>query len=129
MPYIETLSTSDIDFGNRLWEAIRGERSLSASGALWLYAPDSGEWHLLIATPLVDQIGARDTYRKLADLTENISADTHQLLRIEVVSPKNPLYAALKAVFGQTASVHGTRLSHSQVQGIYVEDAYLYEIR
>lgn len=129
MSYVETITTADLEFGHKLWDALRDNRKFPISGMLWLFEPDAGQWHLVIASPVVDKIGPRNAYRALAEATKNIPASGDQLLKIELVSPKHPLYEAIRSVFGQAASVEGSRLGHSYVGGIYVEDAYLYGVR
>ena len=129
MPYVETLKGTDIDFGKALWHALRRNKKFPAKGALWLFQPESGEWHLMIATPRVDAVGPRKAYEELSDITRRIPADSAQLLRIELISPRQPFYQALRSVFGETASVEGARLGNTQIGGMYINDAYLYEIR
>jgi hypothetical protein len=77
----------------------------------------------------VDEVGPRKAYEELADITGRIAADPAQLLRIELISPRLPFYQALRSVFGKTASVEGARLGNTQIGGMYINDAYLYEIR
>ncbi|MGH9512647.1 MAG: hypothetical protein ACRD2U_10990 [Terriglobales bacterium] len=50
-------------------------------------------------------------------------------MKIQLISPKLPMYQAMRSVFGQTASVEGARLGNTQLGGIYIDDAYLYEVR
>ena len=94
-----------------------------------MFQPESDEWHLLIATPRVDEIGPRKAYEELSDITRGIPADSTQLLKIELISPRQPFYQALRSVFGKTAAVEGARLGNTQIGGMYINDAYLYEIR
>jgi hypothetical protein len=129
MAYAEALSGTDIEFGNTIWRSLRGSKTFPVLGILWLFQPSSDEWHLLIATPRVDEVGPRKAYEELSEITRRIPADSAQLLRIELVSPKLPFYQALRSVFGQTASVEGARLGNTQIAGMYIDDAYLYEIR
>ncbi len=127
--HVETLTGTDVQFGRELWHALQARRTFPAEGALWLFQPDSGEWHLLIATPRVDEVGPRKAYEELTDVTRRIAAEPEQLLRIELISPRLPFYEALRSVFGKTASVEGARLGNTQIGGMYINDAYLYEIR
>jgi hypothetical protein len=127
--YVETLTGTDIEFGKALWQTLRKNKKFPAKGALWLFQSASGEWHLLIATQRVDEVGPRKAYAELANITRGIAADSTQLLRIELISPMVPLYQALRSAFGNAASVEGARLGHTQVGGMYIDDAYLYEIR
>ncbi|MGB9234124.1 MAG: hypothetical protein WCC04_06890 [Terriglobales bacterium] len=129
MAYVEALTGTDIDFGKVLWRALRGNKIFPADGALWLSQSDSDSWHLLVATPRVDEIGPRKAYEELSKITQRLSANSEQLSRIELISPRQPLYQALRSVFGKTASVEGARLGNTQIGGRYINDAYLYEIR
>jgi len=129
MAYVEALSGMDIDFGKSLWRALRGSTKFPVEGALWLSRSESDSWHFLIATPRVDEIGRRKAYEELSRITRQLPIDSGQFSRIELISPEEPLYQALRSVFGKTASVEGARLGNTQIEGMYINDAYLYEIR
>lgn len=129
MAIVESLTGTDLDFGKVLWDVLRRNDAFRAKGALWLLQPEAGEWHLVIATPRVDEVGPRKSYEELSDITRQIPADPSTLLKIELISPKQPFYEALRSVFGKTASVEGARLGGTQIGGRYINDAYLYEIR
>jgi hypothetical protein len=129
MAYVEALTGTDIDFGRSLWHALRGNKTFPAHGALWLSQSESDAWHLLVATPRVDEIGPRKAYEELFRVAQRLPSSSEQLSRIELVSPRQPLYQALRSVFGKAASVEGARLGNTQIGGKYIHDAYLYEIR
>ena len=127
VPYVTAgLTDADVEFGRRLWTAFHASEEFPISGMLWLF---EGEWHLMIASPIVDQLGPRDAFIRLAEKARPIQSDQSRLLRVQLVSPRIPLYEALRAIFGKAASVEGMRLGGSQVGGIYIEDAYVYGIR
>jgi hypothetical protein len=129
MAIVEALTGTDTDFGKVLWNALRRNKKFRATGALWLFQPESGGWRFVIATPGVDEVGPRKAYEELSDITQRMPADPSKLLKIELISPKQPFYEALRSVFGKTASVEGARLGNTQIGGRYINDAYLYEIR
>jgi hypothetical protein len=129
MSYVDALKETDIELGKNLWKSLRKNPKFPIQGIFWLLEPESAEWHLVIASPKVDELGQRDAYRELADVTRDVKADSCQLLRIELISPNQALYQALRSVFGKTASVEGARLGNTQVQGLFISDAYLYEVR
>lgn len=129
MAYVEVLTGADIDFGKSLWHMLRGNKIFPAEGALWLSRSESDAWHLLVATPRVDEIGPRKAYEELSSVTQRLPSSSDQLSRIELISPRHPFYQALRSVFGKTASVEGARLGNTQIAGKYIHDAYLYEIR
>lgn len=129
MNNVETLAGVDIEFGRQLWHSLRNNKDFPIQGIFWLLESDAGEWRLVIATPKVDSLGPRDAYRELAAITRQIPAEARQLLQIELISPKNPMYEALRSVFGQAASVEGARLGNTLVGGRLFGEAYLYEVR
>ena len=88
MAYVETLTGTDMDFGKVLWNELRRNKKFPANGALWLFQPESGEWHFLIATPRVDEVGPRKAYEELSDITRGIPADSSKFLKIELISPR-----------------------------------------
>jgi len=128
MPYVDTLTTWDIDFGRQLWQSLRDDKIFPVQGVLWLLESENG-WRLLVATRRVDEVGRRTAYEELANRTRGVVPGANQPSKIELISPRLPFYQALRSVFGKTASVEGARLGNTQVGGMYIEDAYLYEVR
>lgn len=128
MPYVDALTTWDIDFGKQLWESLRNNRMFPADGVLWLLESEHG-WRLLVASPKVDELGRQRAYEELANTTRGVVPVANQPLRIELISPETPFYQALRSVFGKTMSVEGVRLGNTQINGMYIDDAYLYEVR
>lgn len=132
MGYVETLNEADIEFGRKVWKLLRSRRKFPIAGVFWLLEPENGEqiarWRLILASPRVDKLGPRDAYRELAKVTRSIRTEFGQLMKIELISPKHPMYQALRSVFAQTASVEGARLGGTLVGGTYIGDAYLYEV-
>lgn len=128
MAYVVTLTTSDLEFGKHLVKALE-EKRFPFSGVLWIYEEQADDWKLIIATDLVDKKGSRDTYLQLSSVTAKIPASDFQLMRLTVVSPKIPLYQALRSVFGTGKSVEGARLTQTVVSNILISDAYLYVVR
>jgi hypothetical protein len=126
--YLLHISSKDMDFGRKIWHKLRTVQAFPVKGAFWLFQSELNEWRLLIATPLFDEIGPKKAYSQLWEITQGMHADTDQVLRIVLISPSFPLYQALRTVFGKTKSVEGARLGNTQVGGMYIDDAYLYEI-
>lgn len=129
MRYVEMLTDADIEFGARLWHALRRNKDFPVEGMLWLLHGDPGEWHLVVASPMVDLLGMRDALLKISDLIKNIREEVSQFIKLMPISPRDSLYQALRSVFGQTASVEGTRLANTMVGGFFIDEAYLYEVK
>lgn len=128
MPHVATLTESDLSFGKKITEQLKTAK-FSFKGTLWLYDEEADDWQLIVASDLVDTKGPRDTYLELAKAIANVSGSDFQRLRITVVSPKSTLFAALRSVFAAAANVEGARLQNTTVGGVWVSDAYLYEIK
>ena len=129
MSNVETLDGLDIEFGRKMWQSLRNNEDFPIQGILWLWEPETGGWHLVIASPKVDKLGSRDAYIELSPIMRGISTDSGQRIKTELISPKHPLFQALRAVFAETASVEGARLRNTMVGGRFIDEAYLYEVR
>lgn len=122
------LTAEDIDFGKKLWLTLRNDSSrFPVKGMFWLL---EGEWHLVVASDVVDEIGQREAYRKLDASVPFNPGDASQMLRIDLTSPKSPLYQAFRQLWLHTPEerVEGRRLASSQVGGMYIEDVYFYGV-
>lgn len=128
MPHVATLTESDLKFGKKITEKLKAAK-FSFKGTLWLYNENEDDWQLVIGSDLVDQKGPRDTYLELAKSISEVGGSDFQRLRITVVSPKTPLFSALRSVFATASDVEGARLQNTTVGGVLVSDAYLYEIK
>jgi hypothetical protein len=138
-----SLVERDIEDGKRFLEALKepavvtiGRRrviDLPAShfrvrAAFWLYLPESQEWRLVIATPLVDEQGPQATYRDIrAVLAANLALNL-SLQNISAVSPKDPLAKALSKALSSEPGAVSMRFTRSALNGTYVEDAYVYRL-
>lgn len=141
-----SLVEKDITEGRRFLEALKGPAvftigrrrvvDLPAShfrvkAAFWMYLPESHEWRLFIATPLVDEQGPQATYRDLraALLAANPAVLDLSLQNISVVSPKDPLVKALQNAMKIDPETSGVRMTRTTLNGAYVEEAYVYRLR
>lgn len=129
MSDVATLEGIDIEFGKKLWQILKNSRDFPFQGIFWLSEPNIGGWHLVVASPVVDSLGPRDAYLRLSPILRKITADSGQRLKVKLISPDDPMYEALRSVFGETASVEGARLGNTMVGGTFIDEAYLYEIR
>ncbi len=42
MPYVDSLTTWDVDFGRELWQALRQNKLFPAEGVFWLLDAENG---------------------------------------------------------------------------------------
>ncbi|MFP4173929.1 MAG: hypothetical protein ACLFV4_13570 [Candidatus Hydrogenedentota bacterium] len=125
----ESLTDSMIEAGAKLIERLDATNS-EVKSAFWLYSSEEQTWKLVIASPLVDEEGPRDYYKRIVDA--NMLANTEEqivsIFDIRVASPKNHITQLFANVFGETASVWGCRFSRNTINGVFIEDAYLYRV-
>lgn len=91
--------------------------------ALWFYSEELDEWQLVIATPLVDQIGLRETIRRAQSVTREMTSISLSLSDISILSPHSNLINAIKSTVSRSKDVI---LKGTVANGILVNDAYIY---
>jgi hypothetical protein len=123
-----TLVDIDITAGERALQILDRAR-FKISVALWLYSSEFEAWRLYIASALVDTEGPKEAYIRLLSALRASDPDLTANLTITLVSPKDPLMRALRRTFGTASSVHGMRLGNNVIDGLFVEQAYIYRIK
>ena len=102
----------------------------SVSAALWLYLPESGMWRLVIASPEVGVIGPKKAYKKIQSVAARIPLDVPRvsLNDITVIEAKDALIASLQTALNPGNGVSGLRLTRTVLNGLFIEDAYIYRM-
>jgi hypothetical protein len=114
-----------IDAGRRLIQAL-DESGFEIEAALWLYHTEPNEWRLLLALPLVDEIGPREVYRKIQ---AQVSASSLLTLRnVSVVSPEAEIIRLLRGAVKTGPGISTIRLSGNVFDGVFVDDALVYRL-
>jgi hypothetical protein len=91
--------------------------------AMWFYSDELDEWQLIIATPLVDQLGLRETLRRVQSIIGNLTSISLSLSDISLLSPNSNLINAIKTTVRRSKDV---TLKGTVTNGILVNDAYIY---
>ena len=104
-------------------------RGLELTASFWLFLPESGEWRLMLATPMVDQEGPIKAYsevqKALEDNQERVKS--LNLLNISVVSPTLPIVQLIKmAVTTEIHTITNIRFIRSRINNVLIEDALVY---
>lgn len=116
---------SNIDLGRRVIAALTREGIPVAVG-LWVFASQSEEWQLTIATPLVDEVGPLSAYGRVQKaLQKHKVEDEFPLRRIYLRSPKDRVLRLLQQE-SRALGHEDYRLVNAPIAGNFVEDAYLY---
>ena len=129
-----SLVESDLLAGKRLLISLANPPepklpSFPVKAAFWLYYPESEEWRLVIATPLVDEQGSLKTYSQLQPFLFSIQPSDLSLQNIAVRSPNDPLVRAFRRALRMAPGSLDLRFPKGTVEGrTYIEGAYVYRV-
>jgi len=122
------LVEADINSGARLVQRLDSS-GFAVKAAFWWLDPETREWHLVVATPLVDDPGPRVAYERLQEAMAGIEDDSVPVTRVFLLSPNHPMISLLRgAISTGGEGISGIRFSRNTINGVFVEDAYIYRI-
>jgi hypothetical protein len=105
-----------------------GASHFRIKSAFWWYFPESDEWRLVIATPLVDEEGPLATYKDIQRILARYPDLSLSLQSISVLSPKDERVRAFNKVLKVDPDLVSLRFTRGVLNGTYVEDAYVYRL-
>lgn len=125
-----TLVSQEIEEGQRLIDALNAE-GLSVDSALWIYALEPERWRLMLTSPLHDRKGPLKTYEEILSVFRQVKPELKiDWTGIVAVSPKHELIKGLRQLQQDwNLNLSGKRLTNNMVNGMWVEDAYIYQIK
>lgn len=125
----EALSKEMIAAGSNLTRRL-DEAGFIVSASMWFFNVDSSSWRYIIASPQVDSSGIKDAYKKVQDTLATLSnsEESISLRDITLISPNDPLIKLLKIGMKTGNGVSGIRFSRSLINGVPIEDAYVYRL-
>jgi hypothetical protein len=135
----EQLDSGAIAAGYAL-TSLLGKTDFGLVCSLWLFSQDASGWSLILATPRVKTDGPLQGYKIIHDVLASDPLTAEQLAAhtIAVVRPDTPLIRAVRSIgrfaisdisFGPTPRIPAPkRISMASIDGVFVEDAYVYLI-
>ncbi len=124
------LVAPDVEGGKELLKAL-DEATLDIRAALWLYMPETSKWRLIVASPLVDQLGPKETYRRIQSvLTGPGSLPNISLMDISVEGPDSKLIKLLRFLI-HTSPDSTTPRAYAQnttVNNVFFEAMVIYRM-
>ena len=130
-----SLVENDIQEGRRLISALtESDKRFNPphyliKTAFWLYDPNSLDWRLIIATPLVDQRGPLSAYTDILGVLRNFAPPLSlSMQEISVVSPKDKRARIIRKIAKVPRGSTGIRVGRTHIDDTYVEDAYVYPV-
>jgi hypothetical protein len=99
------LVDKDLDIGREILRAL-AKKGFPVSVAFWAFVPQSSEWQLFIATPLVDSKGPKAAYEEVLDILHDAKMDPYLPWRkLFLRSPKDPVLKNLEKQRGLSGSI------------------------
>ena len=115
----------DIEAGRSLVEEL-DRQQVPVSAAMWLYDDGDERYRLTIATSIYDS-GPLEAYGTVRRVLDRLDAETRPSLPdVNIVSPNDPIVQAIHKTVKTGPGIGGIRFSGSTINGIYVEDAWIY---
>jgi hypothetical protein len=120
------LVDDEVELGRRATEALDGA-NVDVRASFWYHDPDAEEWHLVIVTPLAESDGPRASYARILRALRDCDVDLPGR-RIVAKGPGAPLVRSLRRIVRTGRGITGIRLSDNVVDGVVIEDAYVYRL-
>lgn len=125
----ETLAGEMIAAGTDLIARL-DKAGFSVFAALWLYVPESETWRLIIASPAVRLDGPKKAYKKIQSVLARapMAIPRIALNDVTVLDSKDTFISLLKAAIQTDNGISGIRLIKTAINGLFIEDAYIYRM-
>ena len=106
------------------------ERKMSPEAAFWLYFPDIQAWKLVIAKAKVGISGPKETYRQIQKLLGEFATETKRLSLNDIAVARSdaPIVALLRIALGNVTGISSIRFTANVINGVVIEDAYIYRL-
>lgn len=122
------LVEKNIEEGKYLVEALDRSK-FNVEGALWYYYLKYNEWRLLLASPLVDEIGPKKSYNIVFSVIQDLNLSSISIMDISVLSPKHRLIKLLKiALKTGPKDISKIRFTGNTINNEFIADALIYRL-
>ena len=127
---VESILTQEmIKAGAALVEKL-DEREFQPVAALWFYFPDTEKWKLVIAESEVVEMGPREVYLKIRQILDEHSDEIAgiSLADVSLAKPDARIIDLLRIAIQTGPGISGIRFKGNTINGILIEDAYIYRL-
>lgn len=97
------------------------------SSAFWFRLPETNDWRLIIASPMIRDKGPDYAYQKVQGALSELDAPRIQLTDIWLVKDTEPLVKTLRSVLHTgPAGVSNVTVRNTSASGVYIDSAHVY---
>jgi hypothetical protein len=122
-----SLVEPDVAAGAALVQAL-DEAGLDVRAAFWFLIPELGVWRLFLALPSVATEGRRAAYERIQRIIREMDDEPPRLDDVSVVPPDNEIAKLLRSAVQTGPELASIRFSSNTVNGVFVEDAFIYRL-
>lgn len=125
-----TLVSQEIEEGQRFLDALDAA-GVSVDAALWIYAPEPETWRLMLTSPIYDRKGPLKAYDQILSVFRQVKPELKiDWTALVAVSPKHELIKGLRQLQQEyNYNLSGRRMTNNRINQVWVEDAYIYQVK
>lgn len=125
-----TLVSQEIEEGQRFLDALDAA-GVSVNAALWIYAPEPETWRLMLTSPIYDRQGSLKAYDQILSVFRQVKPELKiDWTALVAVSPKHDLIKGLRQLQQEyNYNLSGRRMTNNRINQVWVEDAYIYQVK
>jgi hypothetical protein len=122
-----TLVGPQIDDVTKLVDQLRRD-GFDVKTAFWLYRSEADQWYLHIASDAVSQMGIIEAYKAMGRAMRQLPDLSIGPFEVKLVAPDDPVAKAVIGFLSKPQARLPRRIRGTNLGGVYIEDAYLYNI-
>jgi hypothetical protein len=119
-----------ISAGERLARHLN-ESALPITALLWFYTPEDNNWRFVVGSPAVRDRGPKVVYQEIRQIVSQLPDDgpSVSLDDIFVIDSQEPLLQLLRTAAVTGDNISRIRFSRNVINGVLIEDAYIYLLK
>lgn len=124
---VNAMLSDEMIEGGRILANELAKSKLAIRSIFWILMPEAREWRYIIATSDFKKTGPKKSYQALLSVLHNIPEKKISLLSITVVDNSHPLVLLLRSAIKVDSPDAGVRFTGNTVNGVLIDDAYIYK--
>ena len=125
----EVLTSEMVSAGNEPSQQL-ATSALKIDGLLWLFAAENNTWHFVIVSPEVRIYGPKKVYQDIRAVLEKIPKNEQKIPfeSIFVLDSNDQLIQMLRQSIRTGPDISGIRFSQNVINGVLIDDVYIYKL-
>lgn len=125
----DALSSEMIAAGAELARHLHNS-DLITNALLWLYISESNIWRFVIVSPEVSTSGPKKVYQEVRSIISKIPKEWQKISfdDLVVIDSNDPLILPLRTAINTGPNISGIRFSQNVINGVLIDDAYIYKL-